>query len=167
MRTPIAPPKPKSISRLLEVDRFLTASLLPQELRQSSARSGRALLETLQPAVDVAVFQQFVRAVRQGDSDGNASVCLGDLCSAWRIPLRTGALLHLYTFSVSFLSAALRLGHLGHREVQRILSELRSRFSPLVDTALERGLEDIGAFAPLADIRAMQHAYLPVRLFSS
>lgn len=157
----------ETMSRLLEVDHFLTASLLPQELRQSSARSGRALLDTLQPAIDALIFQQFREAVRRGDSDGNASVCLGLLCSVWSIPLRAGALLHLYTFSVSFLSAALRLGRLGHREAQRILSELRSRFSPLVDSALECSLEDLSTFAPLADIRAMQHAYLPVRLFSS
>lgn len=156
-----------NLSQLHEVDRFLTASLLPQELRQSSARSGRALLDTLQPSVDAALFRQFIQAVRLGDSDGNAPVCLGLLCSVWRIPLRTGALLYLYTFSVSFLGAALRLGHVGHREVQRILSEVRSQFSPLVDSALDCDLEDLGGFAPLADIRAMQHAYLPVRLFSS
>lgn len=157
----------ENLARLQEVDQFLTASLLPQELRQGSARSGKALLNTLQPAIEALIFQQFQEAVRRGDGDGNASVCLGLLCSVWRIPLRAGALLHLYTFSVSFLSAALRLGHLGHREVQRILSELRARFSPLVDTALESALEELSTFAPLADIRAMQHAYLPVRLFSS
>lgn len=157
----------ENLTRLQEVDHFLTASLLPQELRQSSARSGRAILDTLQPSVDASVFQQFREAVRRGDSDGNAPVCLGLLCAVWRIPLRAGALLHLYTFSVSFLGAALRLGHLGHRETQKILADLRPRFSPLVDTALECRLEDLNAFAPLADIHAMQHPHLPVRLFGS
>jgi urease accessory protein len=117
--------------------------------------------------MDVTLFKQFVQAIDTGQSEGNASVCLGLLCFLWNIPVRVGALLHLYTFSVSFLSAALRLGHLGHREAQRILFELRPQFSPLVDTALARDLEEISAFAPLADIHAMQHAYLPVRLFSS
>jgi urease accessory protein len=157
----------ENLARLQEVDHFLTASLLPQELRQSSARSGRALLDTLQPSVDASVFQQFREAVRRGDTDGNAPICLGLLCVVWRVPLRAGALLHLYTFAVSFLGAALRLGYLGHRESQRILSELRPRFSPLVDSALACRLEELNAFAPLADIRAMQHVYLPVRLFSS
>jgi urease accessory protein len=75
--------------------------------------------------------------------------------------------MYLYSFSVSFLGAAIRLGCLGHREAQRILLTLRSRFSPLVDTALELSTEEMHAFAPIADIRAMQHAHLPVRLFSS
>ena len=155
------------LPRLQEIDAFLTAALLPQELRQASARSGRALLDTLHPSIDASIFQQFREAVRRGDTDGNAPVCLGLLCSVWRISLRAGALLHLYSFSVSFLSAALRLGRLGHREVQRILSALRPHFPPLVDAALACDLGEISAFTPLADIRAMQHAYLPVRLFSS
>ena len=153
--------------RLYTVDRHLTASLLPQELRQGSARSGRALLETLSPLVEAPVLQAFVRAVRERTCEGNAPVCLGLLCAVWQVPLRAGALAHLYTFTVSLLGAALRLGCLGHREAQRILLSLRPRFPAWVDTALERGLEEMSAFAPLADIRAMQHAYLPVRLFSS
>jgi urease accessory protein len=157
----------EDLARLQEVDRYLTASLLPQEIRQGSSRSGRAILETLRPAIDDPIFQQFVQAVQAGHSDGNAAVSLGLLCVVWRIPLRAGALLHLYTFAVSFLGAALRLGHLGHREVQRILLALRPRLSPLVDMALDQHLEEMHTFAPLADIRAMQHAYLPVRLFSS
>lgn len=157
----------EDVPRLQAIDQLLTASLLPQEVRQGSARSGRALVTTLHPLMDAPLFKQFAQGIHRGKSDGNAAVCLGLLCFLWGISLRAGALLYLYTFSVSFLSAALRLGHLGHREVQRILFELRPRFSPLVDTALTRGLEEISAFAPLADIRAMQHAYLPVRLFSS
>ncbi len=153
--------------RLQAIDQFLTVTLLPHELRQASMRSGRALLETLRATIDDDVFQHFVHAVHAGRSDGNAAVCLGLLCVVWNIPLRTGALLHLYTFSVSFLGAALRLGRLGHREAQKILSTLRPRLSPLVDLALERDLEEVSTFAPLADIRAMQHAFLPVRLFSS
>jgi urease accessory protein len=155
------------LSRLQEIDQLLTAALLPQELRQSSARSGRALLVTLQTLVDAPLFQRFCQTVQTGESAGNAAACLGVLCVAWSIPLRAGALVHLYTFAVSFLSAALRLGRVGHREVQRLLLALRPQLSPLVDNALTCDLADMSAFAPLADIRAMQHAYLPVRLFSS
>jgi len=155
------------LERLLSIDRQLTVSLVPQELRQGSARSGRAMLETLTPIVNSHLLHAFARAVKTGRSDGNTSVCLGLLCALWQVPLRAGGSVLLYTFAVSFLSAALRLGCLGHREVQRILLEVRPHFSALLSTALERDLDEMGAFAPLADIRAMQHAYLPVRLFSS
>lgn len=157
----------EDLVRLQEIDRYLSASLLPQEIRQGSVRSGRAMLETLRSSVDEQIFQQFTHAVQRGDSDGNAAVSLGVLCAVWHIPIRAGALLQLYTFAVSFLGAAVRLGHIGHRETQRILLALRPQLSSLVDHALEQRLEEMSAFAPLADIRAMQHAYLPVRLFSN
>jgi urease accessory protein len=156
-----------SLPRIQTIDQLLTAALLPEEIRQSSARSGRAFLTTLQPVVAAPLFQAFHRAVRNGDSDGNAAVCSGLICVLWDIPLRAGALAYLYTFAVSFLGAALRLGQGGHREAQRLLLELRPQLPALVDHALAREMEELSAFAPLADIRAMQHAYLPVRLFSS
>jgi urease accessory protein len=155
------------LDRLLDIDRQLTAALIPQELRQGCVRSGRAILETLTPLVDRPLLHAFTQAVKTGRSEGTAPVCLGLLCALWQMPVRTGGIVLLYTFTVSFLSAALRLGCFGHREAQKILLGLRPQFSALVDTALERDLEEMSAFAPLADIRAMQHAYLPVRLFSS
>jgi urease accessory protein len=155
------------LDRLLSIDQQLTAALVPQELRQGCARSGRAVLETLTPLVDLPLLHTFAQAVKTGRSEGNAPVCLGLLGALWQMPLRAGGIVLLYTFAVSFLSAALRLGCFGHREAQKILLGLRPQFSALVATALERALEEMGAFAPLADIRAMQHSYLPVRLFSS
>jgi urease accessory protein len=153
--------------RLVCVDQFLTASLLPHELRQGSVRSGRALLDTLAPLIEHALFQQFAQAVKNGRADGNAAVNFGLVSALWDIPLRVGSLMQLYTFAVSFLGAAMRLGCLGHREAQRILLVLRPQLPALVDEACQRDLNEIGSFVPLADIRAMQHAYLPVRLFSS
>ncbi len=155
------------LEHLQHIDRYLTASLLPQELRQGSARSGRALLETLRPLENDTLFQAFVTGVRTQQSEGNAPICLALVCHNWQVPQRAGGIVLLYTFMVSFLGAALRLGSIGHREVQRILLSLRPQLSSLLDMVWERDLEEMGAFAPLADIRAMQHAYLPVRLFSS
>lgn len=153
--------------RLHTIDDYLTVSLLPHELRQGSARCGRALLETLRPLMDSSVVRNFAAGVNRGRSAGNAPVCLGLSCAQWQIPLRAGGIVLLYTFTISFLGAALRLGCLGHREVQRLVLNLRPRLPTLVDLALSRDLEEMSSFAPLADIRAMQHAYLPVRLFSS
>ena len=158
------------LEQLQHIDCYLTASLLPQELRQGSARSGRALLETLRPLEHLehdALFQAFATGVRTQQSEGNAPICLALVCLNWQVPQRTGGIVLLYTFMVSFLGAALRLGSIGHREAQRILLSLRPQLSSLLDMVWERDLDEMGAFAPLADIRAMQHTYLPVRLFSS
>lgn len=155
------------LERLFTVDDVLSASLLPHELRQGSTRSGRALLETLTPLIEHALLPRFTQAVKQGRTDGNAAVGFGLVSALWDIPLRAGGIMQLYMFSVSFLGAAMRLGCLGHREAQRILLVLRPQWPALVDAACQRDLDEIGSFAPLADIRAMQHAALPVRLFAS
>lgn len=154
-------------NQLLIVDQFLTTSMLPHELRQGSVRSGRAILDTLTPLMDQAIFQQFMQAVKARRTDGNAAVSFALVSALWDIPLRVGGIMQLYTFAVSFLGAAMRLGCLGHREAQRVLFMLRPQLPPLVDEACQRDLTEMGSFAPLADIRAMQHAYLPVRLFAS
>ena len=156
-----------SVEQLRKVDHYLTSLLWAQDLRQASMRSGRAILHTARALSDSSVLQHFTDEVQTGSSDGNAVVCFGLLCSLWQIPIRSGGLVHLYTFAVSFLGAAMRLGCLGHRETQRILLNLRPQFPALVDEARTRELDEMSTFAPLADIRAMQHVYLPVRLFAS
>ena len=155
------------IERLHQVDRYLNVSLLPQELRQGSVRSGRGTLETLRRSVEEPLFQTFLAGVDAGKSGGHLPIGLGLLHRIWRIPQRRGGCMLLYAFMVNFLSAAIRLGCLGHREAQGLLIHFRPHVMPLVEQALERQLEEIGAFVPLVDIRAMQHAHLSVRLFSS
>ena len=153
--------------RLHQIDRYLDVSLLPQELRQGSARSGRGTLATLRRGVEEPLFQTFLAGVDAGRSSGHLPICLGLLHRLWRIPQRRGGCMLLYAFMVNFLSAAIRLGCLGHREAQGLLIHFRPQVRPLVERALDSPLEEIGSFAPLADIRAMQHAHLSVRLFSS
>lgn len=116
------------------------------------------MLDTLRPLENTALFRAFAAGV---------PVCLALACLTWQVPQRAGGSVLLHTFLVSCVSAALRLGSLGHRQAQALLLSLRPRLSSLVNMVWERELEELGAFAPLADIRAMQHAYLPVRLFSS
>ena len=152
---------------LHRIDRYLNVSLLPQELRQGSSRSGRGTLETLRRSVEEPLFQTFVAGVDAGRSGGHLPVCQALLHSIWRIPKRRGGCMLLYAFMVNFLGAAIRLGRLGHRQAQGMLVHFRPHMIPLVEQALDKPLEEIGAFIPLADIRAMQHAHSVVRLFSS
>ncbi len=56
------------VERLHQIDRYLHVSLLPQELRQGSARSGRATLETLRRLVEEPLFQTFLVGIDAGKS---------------------------------------------------------------------------------------------------
>ena len=157
----------EDVERLHRIDRYLHVSLLPQELRQGSVRSGRGTLETLRRVVEKPLFQTFLAGVDAGKSSGHLPICQAILHHIWHIPRRTGGCMLLYAFMVNFLSAAIRLGRLGHREAQGLLVHFRPQVTPLVEQALESRLEEMGTFVPLADIRAMQHAHASVRLFSS
>ena len=114
--------------RLHQLDRYLNVSLLPQELRQGSARSGRATLETLRRLVEEPLFQAFLAGIEAGKSSGHIPICLGLLHVLWRIPQRRGGAMLLYTFVVNFLGAAIRLGCLGHREAHEVAHQLPTSF---------------------------------------
>ena len=155
------------IPKVHEIDRFFHVSLVSEEIRRGSIRSGRATLETLSQVTAAPHLRRFLRGVRSGLSNGHAPVCSALAHVNWDVPKRTGGLLMLHTFAVGYLGAAIRLGSIGHTDAQRMLWRARQRFVPIVDLALETPLADMGSFAPVADIRTMQHAHLEVRLFST
>jgi urease accessory protein len=74
--------------------------------------------------------------------------------------------LSAYGLSVSIVSAALRLGVLGHIDAQRILIAL---CAPTARLLREPPPEPAGAsaFLPLADIASMRHETQDVRLFAN
>ena len=150
-----------------EIDRYFHASLVSEEIRQGSIRSGRATLETLSRVTAVPILHTFLRGVRRGLSSGHAPVCSALAHFNWEISKRAGGLSMLHTFAVGYLGAAIRLGSIGHTDAQRILWKARQRLVPIVDSALETPLAEMGSFAPIADIRTMQHSHLEVRLFST
>ena len=155
------------VSKAHEIDRYFHVSLVSEEIRQGSIRSGRATLETLSQVTAVPILQTFLRGLRSGLSNGHAPVCSALAHINWDIPKRAGGLLMLHTFAVGYLGAAIRLGSIGHTDAQRILWKARQRFVPIVDLAMETPLAEMGSFAPIADIRTMQHSHLEVRLFST
>ena len=67
---------------------------------------------------------------------------------------------------MGFLSAAVRLGRLGHIQAQRI----RSGISETMMEILSRQVPDdepMAGFSPAADIAAMRHDEADVRLFAN
>jgi urease accessory protein len=65
------------------------------------------------------------------------------------------------------VSAAQRLVPLGQTEAQSVIAHLSSLCAPLADRALSTELDDIGGFAPLADVAMQRHGGLYSKLFQS
>jgi urease accessory protein len=106
-------------------------------------------------------------AVDAGTCPGNSAVALGAAAAALGIARREAILIELYTFTTSFLGAAMRLIRLDHEEAHLILARLKPVMLGVVHANADKGLKEMGAFAPLVDIMGMAHERARIRLFIS
>ena len=91
-------------------------------------------------------------------------VAVGAAAAALGHPRAPAAALFVQSFAANLISAALRLVPLGQTDGQRALARLQPAILEAAE-ASEQGLEDLGGCALLADIAAMRHETLPIRLF--
>ena len=71
----------------------------------------------------------------------------------------------LYTFSVSIVGAALRLGMLQHFDGQRIIHELKPTILDTMIKNIDRPLISMWQFAPETDIIQISHEKLDSKMF--
>ena len=102
-----------NLPELLEVDRAIFSMKLVQEIRDASIRSGTQLVRCIRSFSDNRILCQYEDAIRSGRAFGPYPVALAVAANAFLIPKRKAALIMLYSFSVSIVGAALRLGMLA------------------------------------------------------
>ena len=152
---------------IAEVDQHLFAMKLTRETREASCRIGRKLLSTASVIRSDPTVTAYARAVERGEYPGTSAVTLGLVTQRAGIGEREAMLIELYTFSTSFLGAAMRLMRFDHLESQRILVRLAPLFQQVIEANVGRALEEMRAFAPMIDVMAMAHERAEVRLFVS
>lgn len=146
-----------------EIDALVEAMSLCRELREGSARAGRALLN-IHGKLATPHAQSYRELITDGTVHGHLPVVQGLLARSLGFSLSTAAAVSVYTLSVGLLSAALRLGVLGHVDCQRLLNQLR----PVTESLLREAplpLEKIRTYAAQTEIAAMHHETQSVRLF--
>lgn len=77
------------------------------------------------------------------------------------------AAVFLHAFASNLILAGVRFIPLGQTEGQRVLAELQPVIVAIAARAVGAGLDDIGSAAVGADLSAMEHEDLPVRIFKS
>lgn len=75
--------------------------------------------------------------------------------------------LYLHAFTSNLVSAAVRFVPLGQNEGQRVLAALHGLIAELAAEAAEASLEDISSAAFGADLAAMRHETMDVRIFKT
>ena len=133
---------------------------LVREVRTASARSGRQLLNTLVHMTNDNFAKKFYVKVMAKESAGTYPACLAVATCALHIPEKSALRMMLYSYCVSIVGSAVRLGVISHIEGQSILTQLAHD----VNSARASNTE-LWQLAPLTEILQMQHEQDDLRMF--
>lgn len=148
-------------------DERLTAVKIARETRESSVRTGRALLATATAVFDAPSVHGLAERVRIGRSPGNQAVVLGVLSAALGVPRVEAVAAELFAFSAAWVAAAVRLGLIDHRTAQALLDRVRTATTAAAIAAADGEVAQIVACTPLPDVMSMRHEEAALRLFAS
>jgi urease accessory protein len=154
-----------NLAKLLEVDRAIFSMKLVQEIRDASIRSGTQLVRCIRSFSDNKILSQYEDAIRGGQAFGPYPVALAVAANAFLIPKEKAALIMLYSFSVSIVGAALRLGMLQHFDGQKVIDELKPTIARVIKANINRPIEGIWQFAPSIDVIQISHERMNSKMF--
>ena len=154
-----------NLLKLLEVDRAIFSMKLVQEIRDASIRSGTQLVRCIRSFSDNKILGQYDDAIRGGQAFGPYPVALAVAANAFLIPKEKVALVMLYSFSVSIVGAALRLGMLQHFDGQKVIDELKPTIVKVTKANINRPIEGMWQFAPSIDIIQISHERMNSKMF--
>ena len=154
------------LPKVLEVDQTIFSMKLIKEIRDASSRAGTQLLKCLTFFItNSKLLNMYLEAINKGQASGIYPVALAIASKTLNIPKNKAGLMLLYSFSVSVVGAALRLGLLQHFEGQRIIHELKPTILEVVKNNIDRPLESMWQFAPSIDIIQIVHERMSSKMF--
>ena len=150
---------------LMRLDTLADAALPARELREGSRRAGGALL-SVHRRLGTPGTAEYAALIAGGEAIGHLPIVQG---LAWRgvgLDLSQSQAAAGHALLAAALSAALRLGMVGHVGAQRLHTLLRERLATGLAMPLPP-VESLASAAPLLDIAALRHERQSVRLFAS
>ncbi|MEV6283833.1 urease accessory UreF family protein [Kribbella sp. NPDC051770] len=148
-------------------DERLTAVKVSREARETSTRTGRALLRVARPAFDTAALTILAHEVAGKRAQGNHAVVLGVLSASLGVPRPEAVAGELFAFAASWVAAAVRLAVTDHGTAQTVLHDVRPHLASAAEAAAGKDVPDITSCTPLLDVMAMRHEETELRLFAS
>ena len=156
----------QDLGALIEIDRMIFSMKLVREIRDASARSGSQLIRCLVSFItNNNILSKFNDAIRDGRATGVFPVAFAIASNVLDISKNTAGLMMLYSFTVSMVGAALRLGMLQHYDGQRVIHEIKPEISKIVESCIERPLTSMWQFAPGIDILQIKHERMNSKMF--
>jgi urease accessory protein len=154
--------KKRDVERAAAADNRCYSMKLVREVRTASARSGRQMLNCLVNMTDDGFAKKFYAKVEAKESAGTYPACLAVAASALHIPEKSALRMMLYSYCVSIVGSAVRLGVITHIEGQGILTRLAGDVN---SAKASKNIGELWQLAPLAEILQMQHEQDDSRMF--
>lgn len=152
-------------AELVRLDRLCGVSIAAKELREGSARAGRALL-AVHAKLGTPGAGDYRITIGADPLLGQLPVVQGLTWGALGFTADMASMLSAYGCAAAHVAAAIRLGAIGHLDGQRTLSEVAALVERIVGEPAPT-TADAASFAPVADIAAMRHEAAERRLFAN
>ena len=149
------------------VDRLLGASKLSAEMRTASVRSGRQLMGLAAELFGPEAMGPYPARVAAHEVPGCQPVVSAVCYGVAGVDGGRAVASDLFAFAASFVGAALRLRLTDHRGAQTVLRLVAPTIEAVTAAALARSIDDLGGYAPAADICSARHERADGRLFTS
>ncbi len=134
-------------------------------LARALAPSAERLSETLQQG---AAFARATAALTgQAYAPRPLPIAVGQAAQTLHLPAAQVITLYLHSFAANLVSVAVRFVPLGQTEGQAVLQALHPLITALADQADRASLDDITSGTFRADMAAMQHETMDVRIFKT
>jgi urease accessory protein len=157
----------RAIDEVCAADQTLFAMKAPRELREASVSMGRSFLAEITLVLRNTSLDAWRERVDGTASPGNYSIAFHAAAAAVGITENEALLAWGYQSVAQMAAAFLRLGQLGHRGAQLLLSGLRPVVEQSVTDLISCCPDAPSSFAPLLEIASMRHERQYSRLFRS
>jgi urease accessory protein len=132
---------------------------------RAMAGSRERLSETMEQG---AAFARTVAALTgRGLPARVLPVAVGEAALGLALPLEEVVAVYLHAFAANLVACATRFAPLGQTEGQRLLAGLHPVIGEVAAWAATAGVDQIGTSALAADLAAMRHEELDVRIFKT
>jgi urease accessory protein len=155
------------VASVIEADRAVLLRKLNEEARTMTLRMGRKLAELAAHVAATPLAVRWRAAVESRATPGAYPAALAVVGAALDLDESDVFAMHHYGTATMMVSAALRLMRLSHLDGQALVFELAARAPEAYAGVVRASLDDMAAFAPVADILAATHVKAHVRLFMS
>lgn len=147
------------------IDREVDAATLAREAREGARRVGTSVLK-VHEGMGTPGASEYRSRIRSGVAFGQMAVVQGFVAYASGLDADTACAMSAHQLVLSLVSAALRLGLIGHVDAQRVFVAQRDRVGALMRQPCP-DISELHAYTPAAEIAMMRHETGSGRMFAS